>query len=203
MKKWVIILIVSVLWGCGSQRSYRKIKRHWYKIQVELQKYPELIDSLEITDRDTIFIKGINDTIRVSSNSPDTWDDSFREKVDSAARYVLLDSFTRVATTRYVDAATNLQKIICPKIEKDTTFLIEVSNSRITRSISVNLRIKALGGKITLIIDSPKITIPDDRINTEVNFKAPNTAFYANPWFWGFAGLGILLIILGVWRLLK
>lgn len=201
MKKGAIILILSIFWGCGPQRSYQKIKRHWYKIQAELQKYPQLVDSLEIVDHDTIFIEGVHDTIWVKANDPNTWDDSFKEKVDSAAFQLVNTS--KLPTVEYVNAAQNLQKVICPKIEKDTTFFVTISNSRINYKIPINVGIKALGGKLLVIVNTSKVEIPDDTINTEISFKCPPTPFYKNPWFWGFFGLLVLLIVLMLWRLLK
>lgn len=193
--KIFIIVAAIILSGCGifkspSDRAITRAKKHWDKIQEELLKHPEIADSLQLVRHDTIKVDALAVHIEPKTDVADSalWDSAFFGEVDS-----LVDNVVKAKEPEKPKAVVKLQDRICPTLNYNENHMLKVYNSKLTMWVPIRVNVQAKGGKLSVDINTDPIKMPEPQVIKSIEFKAVETHFLKDMWFW--VSMALLLIL--------
>lgn len=183
-----------------EQFAYKRAERKWSAIEKIIKKYPALADSFKIVTRDTVRTTAFQDSI------------VFQWVLDSVKFDSMVMAYKATITSQGNGIETHkppglgkLRKAIstmgCPVVSVDTTYRIQLFNSKDTVDIPVSLYLQYSDGKLTAKISGTAGQLPEQNTAKSLTFNAPQEIFYNNRWFWYFCVLAFIFVLFLIIRL--
>lgn len=202
----LILFMLGIALVCGAcsprHAAYRKAKKNLAKIEQVIRSYPELADSLNLTQNEPITSPGIYDSLQATPAVDSSMVDSLA--IELAKQKHDLEATIKSIQSRQPQVITQIrEKLIraaCPDINTSNTFFLTLIDGSDSLRVPLDVHLQAVGGQLKAHLSLEAIHWDRKREKTRIDLIEPEKRFFMDVWFWVSVGLAVLLILVVIKR---